>query len=782
MASPFTRFRKHQKRLLVFLGVALMISFGFGGSFMILPNLWGERAARDQIVVETKSESFTEAQLGQLMAARREANRFIQFVQAKAGNITFDRQGNQRFAVPSFGPIDEESVLDTHLMAQKAEALGIVISDKAIEDFINNDLAKGRLTDADYDAILADLDDLPVLILYEILRKELMAQQLFVSFFSDAYITGVSPAERWDYYQRLHRRSHVEVLPIEVARFLDRVPTPSDEDLEKLFQEGRFRFPDPNSAEPAFRQPHLASFQAVMANFNSFYEKELAKVTPEEIEKYYNENLSKFPYSEFDPIDASGFPIEAPDPQDDSPVLPPAGDDGTPKEKGAPARGTPQESPPPEGAAALLQPPCGFESLGQVMPVAYQATGGNQAAGAARPAGGTQPATGDPPAGGNPAAAATQPAAGNPPAGGQSPPATGAASTTAPAEKTLLQILAENRIPTDIRGGPNPPHNPLWKVEKTIREQLARERANKEIARLFDEIRKPMEQYSAAWNEWATFAEDNPNLKRPADVPLADLAQARGLTLLPTTPMLDPRALYEDYKDSELGRSVVQREGGPRALIQVAYAELTEFEPAVAEDDDGNQYLFWKVKERKDFIPETLAEVKDQVLHAWRMIEARQLALSKARSVAAEARSTNTSLTEMEVLGRKGLKVAPFTWITQANLFSRMTASEVEGVERPGEEFRRTVYNTKAGDVAVAMNAPQTICYVIRVTDVDYVLGGAKQDDVAIVRRDFYADPFRTYQQIAQAEQMGQIQDWLKALRAEAGVKWLRPPRVSLQE
>jgi len=45
--------------------------------------------------------------------------------------------------------------------------------------------------------------------------------------------------------------------------------------------------------------------------------------------------------------------------------------------------------------------------------------------------------------------------------------------------------------------------------------------------------------------------------------------------------------------------------------------------------------------------------------------------------------------------------------------------SEVEGVQDAGSDFMREAFNLSVGETGLAMNQPQTICYVIRVVSLE---------------------------------------------------------------
>jgi hypothetical protein len=68
----------------------------------------------------------------------------------------------------------------------------------------------------------------------------------------------VTPQEVYEYYRKERAPAEIALIPVHVERFFGEVPTPTQDDLERLFKEGRVRRYDPASLEPGFQLPSRA--------------------------------------------------------------------------------------------------------------------------------------------------------------------------------------------------------------------------------------------------------------------------------------------------------------------------------------------------------------------------------------------------------------------------------------------------------------------------------------------------------------------------------------------
>ena len=102
-------------------------------------------------------------------------------------------------------------------------------------------------------------------------------------------------------------------------------------------------------------------------------------------------------------------------------------------------------------------------------------------------------------------------------------------------------------------------------------------------------------------------------------------------------PLSDP-VQVQQY---DLGKSIGFDFGTPFYLV--AYRdELPLFRTEVtlgSGEQSSLQFLYWKVQDEPPFVPE-LNDIRDEVVDAWRMREARALAQAEGTSLAGQARQS----------------------------------------------------------------------------------------------------------------------------------------------
>jgi hypothetical protein len=149
MASPFSVFRRNQKIMMAVVTVAAMFAFVILDPLMKYVGRGAERT--DPIVVETRYGGLHESDLQSLRQTRRTVEIFVQqMVQASVEGLAQQKQidprqismamefqlnQTRRYFIRS-KQNSEEAAVETYVLAKRAEQLGIVVSDVAINDFL----------------------------------------------------------------------------------------------------------------------------------------------------------------------------------------------------------------------------------------------------------------------------------------------------------------------------------------------------------------------------------------------------------------------------------------------------------------------------------------------------------------------------------------------------------------------------------------------------------------------------------------------------------------------
>jgi hypothetical protein len=851
--SPFHIFRKYQKTALAAITLLSMFAFVCVG-----PSMYGGgggRANRIPAVATWKYGDILQTQVNDKLTWRIRINKFLREIYIAAmskGKI--DTESNP----PAFEPENVDGVLRAMVMAKKAELMGMSVSDDAVNDFIDAVTHKSLDQATKDQALLKAIGDRGSAAqlsnqFFEAMRFELLANNFARLLFNDAneYDT---PEQRWDYYSRLERTATVQVMPVAVKDFVDKVPTPANDELTALFDKYKDQLSQPESPEPGFKVPSRGVFQYFKAVKATFAKADEPKVTDEEINDYYAKHKENFRKSSFDDTtfpppdvkpktgdkpktdekpkvddkshtgdkpktddkaksddktktdakskvddkakaDDESKTDEKPKTDDKSKADDKAKTDEKPKvddkaksdekpktdDKPKTDGKTKTDDNPADGKSANVGPRVHHFADDELLALADPATA-PAAPSADTKATDNQPvdekatdtgSTAKPDSAKDstksdadkPAPTKTEPPKADTPktepaktdSNQTEPPKSAPAKTesaktesgkTEPAKtdtsktdtsktgtsKTDTSKTDTSKTTPPKTGADTSPaveYDSVTdpKVRAQIRTLLANQKAAEEINKAFGptgKLRLEVSKYSQARSRWR--AKGAPADQEP-DVPdFKELAKSFGVTFEQTGKV----SAQEAQDQTELAKSSHVDETEFLRLIpftsQAFDPRLPSYRPVdSASSDAETSYLWWRTDDFKDaYVPE-FADVKADVLHAWKMIEARKLALAEAKTYAEDANKRRSTLKEI-FQNRANLapkEVGPFPWLTLSSVpfgesmqpVTRLT--QVTGVEMAGDEFMRAVFDTEVGSTTVAMNQPQTIAYVVQVQKFD---------------------------------------------------------------
>lgn len=759
MANPFRAFRKYQKVSLVVLTLLAMVSF------VVLPivmDMMGNAPSRDPVVVSTtRYGSIHESQLRMLRNDREILRGFFQHLAQSAAESGGDPRALAQLA-RMIGPSGEEDVVRTWLLAKRAEELGIMVSDSEINQFLGQVTTSQNISREAVQKIMQyrhiSEDDL-----FRVLRHELLAfriQQLF-----GVSLHGVPPAQRWDYYQRLNEKAKIEVASLAVASLIDKVADPDEATLRAFFEQHKKQLYNPASPEPGFRVPQKIALDYFKANVDAI------QVSDAEIQKYYEENKDKEFVQETlpevkketpaakDEKKADGKPAAEPKaepksepkteakPKAEKPAQPKAKQpvkEATPAEKKDEAKEPTKKVPGKDKTSAV-------KAASPFRLAAYQQEEKKDSKPAAKP---SEPAKQETPK-----------------------PADSAKATETKAAPKASEAATKVEKTEEAKPAPTPPkYVPLDKVKTQIRATLAEAKIREIFGRLQDRMRR----YHDELTLYEVHREDKgkkDTVKAPEKPDFKKLASDNGLGFY-TTPMDSPL----EISVLDIGQSVV---GQNTQFIDYAFETLPQFRPETSQDIEGNHFLFWKTAQEAERIPEFNEKgMHEQVLRAWKLVQARDLADKEAKSLAEEAGKANKPFKDF--FAEKKITVResePFSWVTFGAFpawftqampeMGKIVATEkgekgdqqVELVSMPGNDFMRTVFGLEKGQIGVAMNQPKTMVYVVRMVDL-----------TPAVLQAFETEDYRRYARVAEQD-MGAIgQAWMSSLKAEVGFEWKREP------
>ena len=752
--AGFGVFRNYQKASMVALAILAMLAF-----FVLPPLLQftGQSATlADTPVATWKGGELRESTLDRAVTMKRVLNRFLA--------ESMQRAGRDPAQAPQFAT-DEESVVQTILLANEARKNGIVVSDAAINDFLGK-VTSGLVRPEQFEEIISGLRTGAAGVsqhhLFETIREQLLAQNL-LNMLQHGFF-GDPPGLRWDYFRRMEQSATVEVVPVDVRSVTDQVKTPQTAELRRFFEKYKEDLPNPRSDEPGFREPHRAKVEYVIARQGVFQEAISKEITDTEIAEFYEakkatmfrakpattpaptspapeapadtppaeqpaaaEAVPADPTSDATPADAPAAPTEPAAADPANPPAEPATPPETPAEPGSP------EKPADGSGAAVTGSP--FRR------VAYQAPDEEPQADA--PAAEPKP---DVPASAEPAvteAAVGEPAAAVPDAGAAAPEA--------------VQF------------------EPLEAVTERIRGQIARERATAKIDILFDRISSDIEGYNQDYALWKA-REEARGIAPPNRPDVQKIANLNGLEAGPSELLSADQA----YEAGGIGRSFefVPDPGSRFGVRQQQWVEMVYGQGAVglrgirSRDMEGNRYLSWRTEDQPEFVP-TFETARPTVELAWKIVEGRALARKRAEEIAAKAAGAESL--EAAIAGDDTLqafKAGPFFWMSpQAAASGFAQRSQPAGLVIPGDEFMSTVFGLQPGAIGVAFNEPKTVCYCVRLIDVEPPADQLRERFVQS-----RADP-RLTGIVAQEEQNKSLRGWYEGLESRYKLDWKRKPR-----
>ena len=783
MASPFKIFRKYQKLALAALGVLVIIGF------VILPAILqglGEPTVVNPRVATTKKHGeITRTALGGMRWQRERAVHFLNSIQQAVlmagGDAQAVRMALQEMAPdPEISPTSEEAVIDTWLLAERAQRLGFVVDDATVAAFIR-EISQGYVSTDQIASILGGMG-ITDNHLFAALRQELLAMHFRASFVTS--ISGATPAERWDYFQRLNRGIKIEAVPIQVKNFADKVPDPGDKALEEFFEEHKTELDDPNSPEIGFRKPKKVAVEYLKAEYEKFFNEEVAKVTAEEVQEYYEENKENYREEELPTLDeeepntsergeaAEGETLDPDGPADDAAAPDGSADAEAAGEQEASSEeetSNDQETPPdaPADESAEGTDPADMSGSSRRSP--FRLTSLLQEADQSELST-TEPSTTAQPTAESEAGSEPMPEAASPEAPTAESPAVEEPSAEPPTAENPDATPADD---SEVAAAP-PKYKPLEEVEDEIRRILARPKTIETIQNVLNGPRGELEEYGDRLVLYKVEEQDRKGdemLKKPDKPDFKDLAQKHGL-------VAGDRKLLADYeldRWGDIGKSSIDRK---TSFIDSAFGSLPLNEPEISQDEDRDLYLYWKTAEDPGGIPDFNKDVRKRVLEAWKMDKALGEAKEDAKNKVDKAKKKPLKEAFGSGAGLPVLESEPFTWMTYGAIpkyyaqgpprLSDIQVTDAAGnesnIDNLNDEFMRAVFDLQVGQVGIAVNTPKTVVYVVRVAE-----SNPSRD---LLWMQFVSEDYRFYYLAGSRDHGLAYEAWMDSIRAEAGFQW----------
>lgn len=760
MAGSFDIFRKYQRQGLAALAILAMVAF-----FVLPPflQMGSGRPSGDPVVVSWKGGQLHRSELDYAVSMRSAVNRFLMMAEGMA----FNRQPMGTGVFPE----DAESVVRMELLAREAAANGIVISDEAVNDFLDRYTAK-RLRSDQLSELIERLRPMGLTQqgLFATLRSGLAAQTM-LSLLQSGF-DGDPPGWRWDAFRRLEQAATVEAVPLPVVGFAAEVPLPSTAVLQEFFEKHKERLQGEESPETGFREPHRVKFEYLVAKQEAF-EAEAAKgVTDEQVAEFYEKNKT----TQFRKRPAD----------EETPAIEPATPETKPEEGKKPdeAKNPAQEQKPDEGKKNGDAGPEIPKPVAPPVPPAPPQGSRRKSGSIVLASFNRRAADGDAPAAGTPAAngesAPAVPAGEKQPDTQPKPPAAEAGTPEAAAGKPDATTPSDGNAKPDAAtpASEAPPVDvePLEKVRDEIRKTLARRAADERIDAVFAAVTRDIDRYATDLALWqARRKASGAPAPSPPDIDVIAMKQGLEAGRSDLVTALEAERSGPIGTSGEMVVDPTSRFGVRRQRwLDTMFGQGGQLlRPAATRDASGNRYISWATEDQPEYVP-TFEQAREKVERRWREVEARSKARAKAEEFAKQAAAGSQPLADLvKGAGLETRTVGPFTWMTQGSVpfGAAPRLSEPEGIDKPGDEFMRAVFGLEPGGAATAFNEPRTICYVVRLATLEpgadvlrdrFVAGRKDQRRLAMVGRQQMSAEFGR---------------WFEAFEQRQGVEWRQPRR-----
>jgi hypothetical protein len=732
-------------------------------AFFVLPpflQMGAGSSSADPIVVSWKGGAVREDQLERAVALRTLANRFLMQAAATAGR--------DPSRLPAF-PEGEELIVREMLLAKEAEKIGLTVSNTAINEFIaawtNNMVRQDQL-----DGIIAGLryGRTPVLAadLFESLRTALVARNTLLLF--QTGFSGDPPGWRWDFYKRLEQSATIKAFPVEVENLATSIEAPSESELRAYFEKFKNNLPSARSPNPGFKEPHRVRYTSLMADQKEFEDEAEKTITEKDVKEFYETNKeSRFRQS---PPDAPLTQESAPSPTDDKSEVKAGKESGEGKtlkdspeapsqpeqsaKENAPKDSSEKKSKESRGQEKDASQPLDSESSStnhrtRVIPVTFQVKEETE---------GTDSSAKD---------ASQQP---------EKAPVTGAAipDSVEPPPADNPAATKENKEPADS-SEPEMTFQPLEEVAEQIRQEISRQRATETIDAIFSALAADVNAYAEDRALWIARGKDGDKEPTPPDA--MKIAEKQSLVAVES----DWLTVNEAADSGGIGSSFEfvpdpsSRFGiRQQRWLEVMFGDGTiPLRPVKSRDAEGNRYFSWKQDDQEERVP-AFEEARDNVEKAWRIVEARPLALEQATSLVAKMNEKGfvESLSKAEL--EKVQDIGPFTWLTQgaAGVNAAPVLSSPQGLAMPGNAMMQKVFATTEGKSVAVFNEPKTICYVIG------VLAFQPPENELQNRFEGILGDQRRLSMVAQTAFAEVFMDWIAGLEKDLELTWNRDPRL----
>ena len=769
MASPLNWFRKNAIWIMVPVGIFCMAFFGLGAVFDTLTST-ARTGTRDNPTIATyNGGEFTRDHIRGLTNAHYGTQRLL----TELHNLGVEERGDQFVdLVRPISPIRggqqeliDEDIISRALMAKKAEAEGLTVSDNMIDQYLFGTygvIDGDGLSNRDLELLNRKVNNnqISMAAIRRHLKTELLNQQMVTLSF-----TGIprvpSPLESVQHYAKVNRKVDCEIFPVSISEYVDAGAMPSQSEIRDLYEKGKYEFKDPTGKRPGFKMSRRIKLQYFEGDYQNFLDKAAQGLSDEEIQNKYDELVAQ----ESEMV----MEIVIDENEDDMPAINLEGDgelegdksnDG--EEEAAPKPAEPASDDQSHDVRSsdskfvLVSMPAQEETPGVEVPQVIAGDGpvadavevvadkvegavevvADKVEGAVEVVEGVtetvETAAGDTVPTESPVEMKTELTEDSTPAvkieTKTDPVVVETESATVDSETASTTAdTTEAGTAADVGGigdmkdvdiGPMLTDDdeiikrakPLDEVADLIRRQLKGPEAETAMKTAIATAANEIENYFNLRLQWEVNGKEK-NRPAPELPDLQAVADKYGLRLAETE-LLDNDGMMKTEFGKIFEIFTVQGRNVPVPMADLIFnnfKSLTEYDATTTNSRfTGKSYVYWPTELADSEVPE-LEDCKENIIEFWRQQKAVENATKAAEGIAAKV-GKNKKLSEIDPA--KTIQTGEFTWFQPRG--RRAVLSSPIGVDAPSEEFMEVAFSLSQGEAGVAVDGSGETIYVIQ--------------------------------------------------------------------
>ncbi|MDR0338043.1 MAG: hypothetical protein LBI18_13235 [Planctomycetaceae bacterium] len=801
--DPFKIFRKNQVAWLAALGILTMVSFIILPAIMqMMPGGVSYEGQQGGNIATTRHHGKVDPQL--LDNLRRNHENLARFysgllreiIGANPSVLTSQAQQARLALLATRADqydkqISNEELINRWMLARYSEDQGITINSKMIIEQLGT-ITADLLTKQILSQVIEGLNLSEQYVEY-LLSEEIRYHQIFYMFLLSQNAT--LPATKWEWFQRLNKKTTLEVAALPVTAFTDKVIEPTNAQIKRFFDENKKRQFDPTLPDTGFTSPKQIAFSYIRGVPS---QKMLDSITKEDIEKYYAENKEAFRKPLQPKKDLPELPGMSPNNFQINEAIPnfnlnqPTGLGNIRNNlsglgilngsgNNTPTTPTPETQPEiqPTEQPAENKPTTDNEKnennneTNSALNIRYNNS--SKQHGVKFVSFQNEPTT-----------ETTEPVASQPTEKIDETAETKPVDEKPADEKTTNEKPADEPVDTkpETEKASNDEldilYRPLSEVENDIRRHLAQVKINEILTKIEDKLRVHYDIY----RKYIDQKMENPNaaIVAPAKPDFSAIIAEHDLEVVSE----ELGTIFDIMHRSEFVRGETER------MFIVNWFKGRPYEyQAHKIGNDYSQILIWATDFKNEITPENIDDnttLRETVIKRWKEVQARDIAFKAAQEFAETARKANEPLNVVFASKSDLLSVTetePFSWLTYGYSIdegSPIYLSEVreKGVRygeaesgnkyifAPGEDFMRTVSTLEIGEINTVFNQPKSTVYIVK-------LISTSPSEESLWENFKTAQPY-SYLQVGQKSIFENREAWLESIRAEMDFKWINKP------